>query len=133
MKMKTFLLTAVFAVFALALAACTPLVTSPPGVGQTAAQISATQTANMQANWYIYCEAFKAAQPTIAMKIPTAPLSAVKIVAPLTRKIADECSKPMPTDLNAAVTQLTQDVTTVIMQLGIQAALPPSPVPGTKT
>ena len=120
------------ALVAASLAGCAPLVASNNTATQTPAQVAAQQTANMQANWYVYCQAFKSAQPTIAQKIPTASLDVVKVVAPLSHKIAQECSKPMPTDITTAATQLTQDVTTVIVQLGIQALAPTTPTTGAK-
>ena len=102
----------------LALTACAPLKTAPTNA--TPAQAAAANAANLQANWFVYCSAFHAAQPQIAARIPTAPLSVVNIVRPLADKVAKECESPIPANANVAVTQLTNDVTTLVVRLGIQ-------------
>jgi hypothetical protein len=89
------------------------------------------QQPSPQAKWYVYCATFKAAQPDILANIPHASKSTVHTVVPIADKVAQECQGPMPTTDTEAVQQLTTDVTTVLVQLGLQRMLPAAPTPAT--
>ena len=102
------------------LAACA---TAPGGAG--------IQQPSPQAKWYVYCATFKAAQPDILANIPRASKATVHSVVPIADKVAQECQGPMPTTDTAAVQQLTTDVTSVLVQLGLQRMLPAATTPAT--
>ena len=100
---------------ALTLAACA---TAPGG--------SAVQAPSTQATWYVYCAAYHAAQPNILANIGKASKATLQTVIPLSDKVASECEGPMPANAQAATTELTNDVTQVLMQLGLQRMIPQS-------
>ena len=100
---------------ALSLGACSTV----PGVPGAAPKTADQQA---QATWYVYCASYQAAQPAILAKIPTTAPSTLKAVQPIIDRVAAECQAPMPANSTVAVQTLTQDVTTVILQLGIDQA-----------
>jgi hypothetical protein len=78
------------------------------------------QSPSVQAQWYAACKGWSAAQPQVAMKMLTAPVSQVQIALPITQSISKSCEAPMPADSIAAVTTLTGNITQVLIVLGLQ-------------
>ena len=114
--MKRFL-TSFALVGAMLLGGCAATSALPGAATKTPAQ-------QAQATWYVYCAVYENNQGTILANIPKVSISTVKTVAPILDKVAKECEAPMPADSQIAATELSGDVTTILVNLGMQKLLP---------
>lgn len=99
--------------FLLAGCAVSPQVTQTTGV----------QPPSVQAQWYAACKGWSVAEPQVAAKMLTAPLSQVQAALPVSQAISQMCEAPMPANAQAATTQLTTNITQVLTIFGLQQAI----------
>ncbi len=81
---------------------------------------AAPSVPSVQAQWYAVCKRWSVAQPQVATKMLTAPIAQVQAALPISQAISQACEAPMPADAAAATTQLTSEITQVIVIFGLQ-------------
>lgn len=84
------------------------------GTGQQTAEPT------VQAKWYAACKGWSVAQPQVAMKMLTATTKQVQTALPITQSVSKSCTATIPADTTAAVTELTTNITQVLVVLGLQ-------------